>query len=52
MMYRQLASEQRYTLGVLRRQGFNQSQIAKALGFHRSTISRELRRNRCAYDGA
>ena len=52
MTYRQITSEQRYTLGVLRRQGFNQSQIAKALGFHRSTISRELKRNCCAYDGA
>lgn len=52
MTYRQITSEQRYTLAVLRRQGFNQSQIACALGFHRSTIGRELKRNRCAYDGA
>lgn len=43
--YHQLTSEERYALSTLRKQGFNQSQIARALGRHRSTISRELRRN-------
>src|SRR5688572_22117612 len=43
--YHQLTSEERYALSTLRKQGFSQSQIARALGRHRSTISRELRRN-------
>lgn len=45
MKYHQLTSEERYALSAFRKQGFNQSQIARALGRHRSTISRELRRN-------
>lgn len=51
MTYRQITSYQRYTLSVLRRQQLNQSEMAKALGVHRSTISREFARNRCHYDG-
>ncbi len=43
--YHQLTSEERYALSTLRKQGFRQSQIARALGRHRSTISREVRRN-------
>jgi IS30 family transposase len=35
----------------LRKQGFNKSQIARSLGRHRSTISRELRRNSTRADG-
>ena len=46
MSYRQLAPEQRYQIYVLMKAGHNQSQIAIFLGFHKSTISRELRRNR------
>lgn len=38
-------------LAALRRQGFNQSQIACCMGRHRSTICRELRRNRTRADG-
>lgn len=45
MRYHQLTSEERYALSAFRKQGYNQSQIAKALGRHRSTICRELRRN-------
>lgn len=45
MKYHQLTSEERYALSALRKQGFNQSQIARALGRHRSTISREIKRN-------
>lgn len=45
MKYHQLTSEERYALSALRKQGLNQSQIARALGRHRSTISREIRRN-------
>ncbi len=43
--YHQLTSEERYALSTLRKQGCSQSQIAHALGRHRSTVSRELRRN-------
>ena len=43
--YRQLTSEERHTLSTLRKQGFNQARIARALGRDRSTISREVRRN-------
>ena len=45
MAYRHITSEERYMLAVLRKQGFNQSEISRALGRHRRTISRELRRN-------
>ena len=43
--YRQLTSEERHTLSTLRKQGYEQAAIARALGRHRSTISREVRRN-------
>ena len=39
MTYRQITSGERYILAALRKQGFNQSQIAEALGRHRSTIA-------------
>ena len=43
--YRQLTSGERHELSALRKQGLSQAQIARALDRHRSTISRELRRN-------
>ncbi|MCK5650034.1 MAG: IS30 family transposase, partial [Gemmatimonadetes bacterium] len=43
--YHQLTSGERYALSALRRQGFSQANIARSLGRHRSTVSRELRRN-------
>jgi IS30 family transposase len=46
MNYTQLAREQRYQIYALMRVGHNQSQIANVVGCHKSTISRELRRNR------
>lgn len=51
MTYRQLTSEERYMLAALRRQGFNQAEIARALGRHRSTVCREVRRNSTRADG-
>lgn len=45
MKYRQLTSDQRYTISTLRKEGYNPAGIARALGCHRSTITRELRRN-------
>jgi transposase, IS30 family len=46
MNYRQLAREQRYQINILKKAGHNQTYIAQMIGCHKSTISRELRRNR------
>ena len=46
MNYRQLAREERYQIYSLMKAGHNQTQIAANVGCHKSTISRELRRNR------
>lgn len=46
MNYTQLTREQRYQIDALMKAGHNQSQIAANLACHKSTISRELRRNR------
>jgi IS30 family transposase len=43
--YQQLAYEQRYQIYFMLKMGFSQTDIAKEMGVHRSTISRELRRN-------
>ena len=51
MTYCQLTSGERYMLAALRRQGLNQAESARALGRHRSTIGRELRRNSTRADG-
>ena len=52
MMYRQITREERYTLAVLRQAGLSAAAIARALGRHRSTIGREVRRNRAASDAS
>lgn len=44
-IYHQLTREQRYKLESYLEAGKNQSQISLLLGFHRSTISREIARN-------
>ena len=44
-MYKQITQEERYTIKVLLKQGYSHSEIASELGRHRSTVSRELRRN-------
>ena len=51
MTYRQLSPEERYMLAALRRQGLNQSEIARSLGRRRSTICREVKRNSTRSDG-
>jgi transposase, IS30 family len=51
MTYRQLSPAERYMLAALRRQGLNQSEIARALGRHRSTVCREVGRNSTRADG-
>jgi len=45
MNYTQLTRGQRYQIRALMKAGHNQTQIAANLGCHKSTISRELRRN-------
>ena len=44
--YKQLTQEQRYQIYAFRKAGFSQSHIARELEVDKSTISRELRRNR------
>ena len=44
-MYRQITSAERYSLGLLRQRGLAPAAIARFLGRHRSTITRELQRN-------
>ena len=46
MNYTQLTREQRYQIYALMKAGHNQTRIAILVGCHKSTISRELRRNR------
>lgn len=51
--YHQITREERYTLATLRKQVPRPSisEIARLMGRHPSTISRELRRNSTPYDG-
>lgn len=44
--YQQLTQEQRYQLYALRKATFTFTQIAAEIGVHKSTVSREVRRNR------
>ncbi|MCA1605491.1 MAG: IS30 family transposase [Acidobacteria bacterium] len=46
MSYTQLTREQRYQIYALMKAGQNQTQIASIIGCHKTTISREVRRNR------
>ena len=47
MKYRQLTREERYMISQLRRKGCSTAEIAKLMGRSRSTIYREVARNRC-----
>lgn len=46
-MYNQLTTDERYTIAALRTQRLSISEIARQLGRAKSTISREIMRNRC-----
>ncbi|ENM3901375.1 IS30 family transposase, partial [Vibrio cholerae] len=52
MTYKQLTEGDRYTIAAYKKQGLSLAEIARLTGRHKSTISREIARNRCAYDGA
>lgn len=52
MGYRQLTTDERYHIAAMRRQGLAPTEIGAALGRHRSTIAREVKRNATPYDGA
>ena len=45
MSYRQLTQEQRYQIGACLKIGMKQSEIAKEIDVHKSSVSREIRRN-------
>jgi IS30 family transposase len=49
--YHQITREERYRISELRREGYVPAAIARKLRRHRSTISRELRRNGSLWDG-
>lgn len=52
MEYSQLSQGERYVIGNMLRQRCSHRQIAQALDRSAATISRELKRNRCEYDGS
>lgn len=45
MNYKQLIDSQRYQIESYLKAGYSQAKIAKTIGVHKSTISRELKRN-------
>ena len=51
MSYRQITSDERYLISKLRQQGCTQAAMARCLGRHRRSVSREIRRNATAADG-
>jgi len=51
MTYHQITFAERYSLGLLRQRGLSAAAIARVLGRHRSTVSREVRRNHTHHDG-
>ena len=46
MNYTQLTREQRYQISALLKMGHNRTEIAAVIGKHKSTVSRELKRNK------
>lgn len=51
MSDRPITSDERYMISKLRQQGLTPAATARGLGRHRSSISREIRRNATAADG-
>ena len=52
MAYKQLSVEERHQIAAMRAQNISMQRIAVAMGRHRSTVYREVKRNRSRYDGA
>jgi IS30 family transposase len=52
LTYHQITSEERYRISALGQEGYCPAAIARRLGRHRSTISREVRRNCSPWDGS
>lgn len=50
MSYRQITTEERYTISNFYKQGLTYSEIGRIVGRHRSSIMREIKRN-CCNDG-
>jgi len=44
--YTQLTQEKRYQIYAFMKTNFSQTEIASEIGVHKSTVSREVRRNR------
>jgi len=51
MTYTQITLQERYAISALRKLGYTGAAIARELGRHRSTVSREVRRNVWREDG-
>lgn len=51
MTYTQITLQERYAISALRKLGYTGAAVARELGRHRSTISREVRRNAWREDG-
>jgi len=49
--YHQLSVEERYEIAALRRQRVGVAEMARHLGWHRSTLYREVKRNQSVHDG-
>jgi transposase, IS30 family len=49
--YHQLSTEERYEFGAMRQQQVGMAKMAEHLGRHRSTLYREVKRNRSVHDG-
>ena len=47
MIYHHLSREERYQIPALLKEGLTQAEIARNLGRHKSTIVREISRNKC-----
>jgi IS30 family transposase len=51
MKYHRLSTEERYEIAAMRRQHIGVAKMARHLGRHRSTLYREVKRNRSVHDG-